>query len=402
MKTRFRFALAALLALTSGIGFNGKADWVLDGFFRPAHATPVIGPRKDSLFRGPLAAAPVHWETLHTFNPAAVVRQGKIYVLYRAEDDSGEMKIGGHTSRIGLAQSDDGIHFQRQPIPVLYPANDDQKERESDGGCEDPRVVEAEDGSYVMTYTQWNHRTYDAAIATSPDLQTWTKHGPAFAAALGGKYRALQYKSAAIVTRMIDGRLMAAKIRGKYWMYWGEGTVHLATSVDLIHWEPVEDTAGNLVAVLAKRPGRFDSLFPEAGPPPILTPDGIVVLYNGKNSPDQGDSTLAANTYSVGEALFSAENPQQLLDRLDRPVFQPELAWEKSGQYTAGTTFAEGLVYFKGQWFLYYGCADSFVGVAISSKVFAPDLEHHRRTPVSPLGLDRQLPVELRAPAGRG
>jgi predicted GH43/DUF377 family glycosyl hydrolase len=49
---------------------------------------------------------------------------------------------------------------------------------------------------------------------------------------------------------------------------------------------------------------------------------------------------------------------------LDQPFFKPELAWEKTGQYAAGTTFSEGLVLFKGKWFLYYGCADTFVGVA--------------------------------------
>jgi predicted GH43/DUF377 family glycosyl hydrolase len=46
------------------------------------------------------------------------------------------------------------------------------------------------------------------------------------------------------------------------------------------------------------------------------------------------------------------------------PVLKPELPYEKTGQYAAGTTFAEGLVYFHKQWFLYYGCADSLVAVA--------------------------------------
>jgi len=40
------------------------------------------------------------------------------------------------------------------------------------------------------------------------------------------------------------------------------------------------------------------------------------------------------------------------------------LPYEKTGQYAAGTTFAEGLVYFHRRWFLYYGCADSLVAVA--------------------------------------
>ena len=122
----------------------------------------------------------MQWEALHTFNPAAIVRHGKVYVLYRAEDNSGAMEIGGHTSRLGLAESDDGIHFKRSAEPVFYPAEDDQKASEWPGGVEDPRIVEREDGTYVLTYTQWNRKTYSVGIATSRDLKHWTKHGPAF------------------------------------------------------------------------------------------------------------------------------------------------------------------------------------------------------------------------------
>lgn len=349
-------ASALLVAATSF-----AADWMLGPFSRPANGNPVIAPQKTSEFFCPMRKSKVHWEALHTFNPAAVVRNGKVYVLYRAEDDSGEMEIGGHTSRLGLAESDDGIHFKRRAAPVFYPADDNQKELEWPGGCEDPRITESEDGTYVLTYTQWNRKKTDAGIATSKDLITWTKHGPAFGTT--GKYGAMSWKSAAIVSRLSGGRLIAAKINGKYWMYWGEGTIRLATSDDLIHWRPVEDVSGNPVVALGSRPRRFDSAFPEVGPPPVLTDNGIVVLYNGKNadSPD-----LPVSTYAAGQALFRADDPSKQLARTDDPFFKPEAAFERSGQYTAGTTFVEGLVFFKNQWFLYYGCADSLVGVAIA------------------------------------
>lgn len=120
--------------------------------------------------------------------------------------------------------------------------------------------------------------------------------------------------------------------------------------------------------MLAPRPGHFDSGFPETGPPPVLTAKGIVMLYNAKNAthPPEGDGStdLAAGTYSVGEALFAADDPSKMLDRTETPVFRPERPFERSGQYVDGTTFAEGLVRFAGKWFLYYGCADSLVGVA--------------------------------------
>jgi predicted GH43/DUF377 family glycosyl hydrolase len=97
-----------------------------------------------------------------------------------------------------------------------------------------------------------------------------------------------------------------------------------------------------------------------------------VLLYNAKNSNPKdtaaetlpGDPAIAPGAYSVGEALFSTDDPAKLLARTDQPVFQPEHPFERTGQYAAGTTFAEGLVPFKGRWFLYYGTADSFVGVA--------------------------------------
>ena len=342
--------------------------WEIGPFTRPAEGNPVIAPMKGSTFTDPILKAPVQWEALHTFNPAAIVRNGKVVVLYRAEDNSGTMDIGGHTSRLGLAESKDGIHFKRLGEPVFYPADDDQKAREWPGGVEDPRIVESEDGTYVLTYTQWNRETHSVGIATSRDLMHWTKYGPAFLTAAGGKYAHAKYKSAGIVTQLVKDRLIAAKIAGHYWMYWGEGAIYLATSADLIHWTPVEDASGTAVPLLRPRPGHFDSTFPETGPPPVLTNAGIVVLYDGKNASAQeaggGDPELGAGAYAAGEALFDPKNPANLFTQTSKPVLKPELPYEKTGQYAAGTTFAEGLVYFHKRWFLYYGCADSLVAVA--------------------------------------
>ncbi len=346
---------------------SADQQWQIGPFVRPAEGNPVIEPRPESTFVDAVTKKTVHWEALHTFNPAAIVRNGKIYVLYRAEDNTGSNEIGGHTSRLGLAESQDGVHFKRSATPVLFPAEDSQKEREWPGGVEDPRIVESDEGTYVLTYTQWNRVTYSVGVATSKDLIHWKKFGPAFLDAEGGKYAGLKYKSAGIVTRMNDGRLIAARINGKYWMYWGEGEIHLATSADLIHWTPVEDKEGKPLVVLAKRSGRFDSGFPEVGPPPLLTDRGIVVMNNGKNSPEDGDPELGPNAYAAGQALFAADDPSKLLARAERPFLKPEMPFEKTGQYAAGTTFAEGLAAFKGKWFLYYGCADSLVGVVIAS-----------------------------------
>ena len=112
-----------------------------------------------------------------------------------------------------------------------------------------------------------------------------------------GSGLALKYKSAGIVTECVTkGRCIAAKIDGHYWMYWGEGEIHLATSDDLVHWTPVEGADGQPKVLMRARPGRFDSGLPEVGPPPVLTKDGIVLVYNGKNAAGaNGKNAAGAN-----------------------------------------------------------------------------------------------------------
>ncbi len=224
------------------------------------------------------------------------------------------------------------------PAPVFYPADDDQKAREWPGGAEDPRIVEREDGTYVLgLIPQWNRTTFSVGIASSSDLEHWTKHGPAFLAASNGKYATLKYKSAGIVTRLDKGRLIAAKVGGRYWMYWGEGSIRLATSADLIHWDPVEGAQGRPVEFLQPRAGHFDSTFPETGPPPVLTSAGIVVLYNGKNAAGSGgDPALGSSAYAAGEALFDANNPARLLTQTDIPGFQAGVAVREDGPVRSG------------------------------------------------------------------
>jgi predicted GH43/DUF377 family glycosyl hydrolase len=295
-----------------------------------------------------------------------VVHGDAVYLLFRAEDDSGAMQIGGHTSRLGLARSTDGITFDVLPAPVLYPAEDGQREAEWDGGCEDPRLAVREDGLFVCTYSQFNRKAVKLGIATSRDLVFWDKQGVAFA---GTRYETMMMKSAAIVHRLAGERLVAAKIAGRYWMLFGQGKIYAAHSEDMIRWTPVESAPGQLKTVMAPRPGRFDSALAEVGPPPVLTPHGIVMLYNGRNAAKDGDPARPVLEYAAGRAVLDPRDPTRVIERADTPFFAPELGWEKTGQYTAGTTFIEGLVRFRGQWLLYYGSADSVVGVARSSAV---------------------------------
>lgn len=359
-----------LLGLLAGLCMTATAQeklptWAFGPFVRPANVNPIISPDTSSLFKDPMSGRMIAWEANDVFNPAATIKDGKIYVLYRSEDRSG-VGIGERTSRLGLAESTDGIHMKRRKTPVLYPADDSQKQFDWPGGCEDPRVAVTEDGTYVMLYTAWNKKVPRLSVATSKDLVTWKKYGPAFYNAYDGKFRDVASKSASIVTRVVNGRQVIARVNGKYMMYWGEHLVNIATSDDLVNWQPTLDATGGLKAVIAPRPGYFDSDLTECGPPAVMTDKGILLIYNGKNkSGSKGDPSYTANTYAAGQVLFDLRDPFRVIGRLDKPFFVPTAPFEKSGQYPAGTVFCEGLVLKGGKWFLYYGCADSRVAVAI-------------------------------------
>lgn len=361
------------------ISIPNSKEWMIGPFERFEDPQPIIQRDSTSKFEDPMTKNIIRWESMATFNPAAIVRDDKIHVLYRAEEKLGEKEIGGHTSRIGLAISADGENYERKTQPIFYPDEDNQKKYEWPGGTEDPRIVETEDGTYVLTYTQWNREYPRLAVATSTDLNNWEKHGPIFEKWKNGKYHNRETKSGAIVTELRDGKLLAVKINGKYWMYFGVPHIWLASSDDLINWEPVEDYEGNLAPVLSPRPGYFDSWLVEAGPPPVLTEDGIVVLYNAGNSQNIGVKELGNRIYTGGQALYDAKDPWKILDRAEKPFIKPELPFEKSGQYKDGTTFLEGLVYFRDNWYLYYGTADSMVGVVKAKGVNSKKTIHESK-----------------------
>lgn len=334
-------------------------------FVRPANVNPLIAPDSTTLFYCPLTGDSVAWESNDTFNPAATTYGDKVVVFYRAEDRAGK-GIGQRTSRLGYAESEDGIHFKRERYPVFYPADDSQKDLEWPGGCEDPRIAVTEEGLYVMLYTQWNQKLPRLAVATSKDLRTWTKHGPAFAKAYNGRFFNTFSKSASIVTSLKDGKVVITKVNGKYLMYWGEKAIYAAISKNLLDWSPILDEKGELLKLHTPRKGCFDSWLTECGPPAVIGKDGIILLYNGKNkSGEEGDSNYTVNAYCAGQILFDLKEPTKVLKILDKPFLIPRDSFEKSGQYPAGTVFVEGLVYHQNKWFLYYGCADSRVAVAV-------------------------------------
>jgi predicted GH43/DUF377 family glycosyl hydrolase len=340
---------------------DSPEQWPIMPFYRVDSMNPVLLPSGKAEFYDSILQQSVRWEEKDVFNPAAVVRDGKVFLLYRAEDDIGIYK---GTSRIGMAVSADGLHFDKFPQPVFYPGGDAMKMYEWPGGCEDPRIVSSAEGKYIMTYTAWDGKTARLCIAASSDLVHWEKIGLAFRDAFKGRFNDTWTKSGSIVCRQNGDSVLAEKINGKYWMYFGDTDIFLAQSDDLLSWEPITGPSGNPEPVLRPRKGYFDSQLVEPGPPAILTSHGIVLIYNGMNSSEYGDNNIPAGTYSAGQALFDRSDPSKCINRLEESFFFPEKDYEITGQINR-VCFLEGMVFFKGRVFLYYGTADSKVAVAV-------------------------------------
>lgn len=341
-------------------------------FIKQDAANPCLFPL-NTTFKDPILNKDIAWEQKDVFNPAAVVKDNIVYLLYRAQDKTG---LPAGTSRIGLAYSSDGLHFKRRTAPVLFPDNDEYKKYEWQGGCEDPRIVEDNKGTYYMTYTAYDGTTARLFIATSRDLIKWVKHGSVFKNAAGGAYINYWSKSGSIVCKRVGSKLVATKINGKYWMYWGESNIYMANSYNLIDWTPIPETDPDkkqfdslrnyeaFKILFSPRKKKFDSELVEPGPPAIITNYGIVFIYNSKNSPTFGDNTLPDGVYAAGQILLDKNDPTKVIDRSEINFFKPDKAYEITGQVN-NVCFLEGLSYFHNKWFLYYGTADSKIAVAM-------------------------------------
>lgn len=359
MKRLFAILLLSVAAACSHPekkGSTGTDSWSFGPFLKADSLNPILLPDSGQVFVCPVTAKQTHWESRNVLNPTAVVRAGKVYLLYRAQD--AEM-----TSRIGLAISEDGLHFTKQPAPVFYPDKDSMNTLEWKGGVEDPRIVEDAAGKYILTYTSYDGKTARLCLASSTDLIHWQKHGPVLGT---GKYRDTWSKSGAIVVKQQGEKMIAERINGKYWMYFGDTHLFMAYSEDLIHWTPCENEEnGELIKVLGPRPGRFDSRLVEPGPYALLKEEGILLIYNGSNAANFNDTLLPRFTYSAGQALFDKKQPYKLIDRMEHYFIHPDKPYERTGEVNE-VCFVEGLVWFKNKWFLYYGTADSRIAVAVS------------------------------------
>ena len=353
---------------------ENSQNWAFPYFEKVDSLNPILSPSSDLKFVDPITNNTVNWEERNVLNPTAIVKNNKVYLLYRAQDSMG-------TSRIGMAISEDGLNFKKMPEPIFFPDEDTMKvyewnykkgttEQKNSEACyfcyfdgvEDPRIVQSDTGDYIMTYTSYDGKTARLSIASSKDLLTWVKHGLVLNSE---KYKDTWSKAGAIVSTLQGNNMVAKKIDGKYWMYFGDTSIFMAYSEDLIHWEVAENAESKkMISVLHPRMGYFDSRLVEPGPYALITDDGILLIYNGSNAENFNDTNLPKYTYAAGQALFDKTAPYKLIDRTDNYFIHPDKDYEKVGEVNE-VCFVEGLVYFKDQWFLYYGTADSKIAVAI-------------------------------------
>ena len=313
------------------------------------------------------------WENLCVLNPGVIYddKTGKFVMLYRAAGDDWE-----HWIRLGLAVSDDGIHFERCSDE---PAMDGIRET-CEASIEDPRIVRI-DGRYYITYAgtsfcpgrDWNIEEWRKALS-----QLVYQHESAPVIVNPGysvSYLAYtdDFSRFKRLGRITDSRyddrdvvLFPEKVGGKFVKISRPKrddkapAVWISFSDDLLEWgEPTKLFSG-VEEWEADRIG--------AGCPPIRTEDGWLLIYHGVSGKD--------HFYRVGMLLLDLNDPTKILARTKDYVMEPEFDYEVNGLW-AGCVFPTGIVEKDGLLYIYYGCADRYVAVA--TVPLADVLEHMKK-----------------------
>nr|WP_293844311.1 glycoside hydrolase family 130 protein [uncultured Arsenicibacter sp.] len=256
------------------------------------------------------------------YDPRVVSLNGKTYLT--------------SLSHLRLARSKDGVHFTIDEKPFLFPTRPDEA-----FGIEDARITYLE-GKYWITYTAVSEHGPAVGLATTTDFKDVTRLG------------------VILPPPNKDVCLFPERINGKYVLMHrpmvheiGKPSVWLAESVDGIHW-------GNNRFLFGPTAAEWEIQKLGAGPEPILTDEGWLVLYHGASS---------ISAYSLALVLLDRHNPDRILDRSAAPLLTPELSWEREG-FFPNVVFSNGWV----KWFdqdrnteriwVYYGAADDGVGLA--------------------------------------
>lgn len=268
------------------------------------------------------------WEAGAVYNCAAVYKDKLVHLVYRATDITSNGSMGKYINNLGYAVSSDGINFNRLRDPIMV--NDIAQEAR---GPEDPRIVEI-DGTYHMMYTGFGGRfpgDYRISYATSSNLITWQRHGIVLDEANK------------------DASLFPEKIGGKYMLlHRRPPDIWMAFSEDLKNWDE------HRILMKAIPDSDWENEKIGIAGPPIKTESGWLLIYHGVSK---------SHTYSLGIAELDLENPSQVISRQSEPILEPELDWEING-HVPNVVFSCGQVIKDGELYVYYGAADTVIGVA--------------------------------------
>jgi len=303
-----------------------------------------------------LKPIPEHrWESKMVFNPAAVLKDNKIYLVYRAR---GEDKVKGVlVSRLGLAIfKNDGVTLERRYEKPIY----EPQEWYEVGGCEDPRVTKIKDRYYLL-YTAYlgqkspplfeEERT-NIAMASTKNFFRWKRHGILLPEVLEPEK---------------NGVLFPEKIKGYYVCYY-----RIIPHIYVAYSKSLENPfwRGHKV-VASPRKDWWDSWKIGAGAPPIKTPLGWLFIYHGVDypSPPRRQVKTAWGTidwkrkYRLGVMLIDKNNPEKIIYRSEKPILEPKEDYEINGM-VPNVVFSCGAVVKDDKLFVYYGGADTVTCVA--------------------------------------
>jgi predicted GH43/DUF377 family glycosyl hydrolase len=280
-----------------------------------------------------LTAAQWPYPANAVFNPGAVHVDGKTLLLVRVEDMRG-------FSHLSAARSTDGkTDWQIDAHPTLLP---DCDYREEQWALEDPRIVWLEEEEqYAVTYVSFSEGGPLVSLATTKDFREFTRYGAMVPP---------EDKDACLLPRRFGGRyalIHRPLIRG-------EAHIWMSFSPDLKHW-------GDHRVLLHARPGWWDGRRVGLGTQPIETAEGWLILYHGVRR------TAAGAIYRVGLALLDLEQPWKVIRRSDEWVLGPKEPYERLGD-VPDVVFPTGAILDQkaNEFRLYYGAADSSVGLAVA------------------------------------
>ena len=318
-------------------------------------------------------------------NPASGrTPDGRLHLLPRLVAD-------GHVSRVGRAEVAlrDGVPVGVRRRGVVLAPDEGWERGLHNAGVEDPRVTWVPTlGRHVMTYVAFGPLGPRLALAVSADLENWQRLGPvqfAYQPGLDTDLNLFPNKDAVFFGEPVpgpDGRPSYAMLHRPMWdLGWfrpGEG-VHLPAGITderpgiWISYVPADEAEADLTALVRPRDHRcvavpeyaYEKLKIGAGPPPLRVPEGWLVIHHGVTGhiPPGFDPTGQRVAYGAGAMLLDPADPGRVLARTDAPIFVPETEDEKTGT-VPDVVFPTAIEQIDGVHFVFYGMADSKIGVA--------------------------------------